>query len=74
MGTLFLPYKLGEHFMQCVPYISMALGTDLYEIITDDNGNITTKKTNLWDAYKINDSKTGFSLEGKYLKDKNTLD
>lgn len=42
-SSLFAPYKSGDHYMQAMAYLAMALNTELY----DSNGN----KVNLWDAY-----------------------
>ena len=66
--SLWLPYKSGEHYMQSIPYIGLAINTKLY----DENGN----ETNLWKALQvedISDTKKGkkLSYKGKtYFKDR----
>ena len=66
--SLWLPYKSGEHYMQSIPYIGLAINTKLY----DENGN----ETNLWEALQaenISGTKKGkeLSYKGKtYFKDK----
>ena len=66
--SLWLPYKSGEHYMQSIPYIGMALNTKLY----DENG----KETTLWDALQtesIVGTKKGKELSYggiTYFKDK----
>ena len=45
--SLWFPYKSGEHYMQSIPYIGVALNTKLY---TPDG-----KKTTLWDIYTAKD-------------------
>lgn len=66
--SLWLPYKSGEHYMQSIPYIGMALNTKLY----DENG----KETTLWDALqtdKILGTKRGKELSYggiTYFKDR----
>ena len=69
--SLWLPYKSGEHYMQSIPYIGLALNTKIY----DEDGNETT----LWDAFqvdKIEDTKKGKRLslgDKKYFKDPNNI-
>ena len=69
--SLWLPYKSGEHYMQSVPYIGMAMNTKLY----DENGNETT----LWDIFdveKIENTERGKRLtvgDVKYFKDPNNI-
>lgn len=47
-GSLFLPYKMGDHYMQTISYLALAQKTKVWYI--DENGN---KKTiSLWDAYE----------------------
>ena len=66
--SLWLPYKSGEHYMQSIPYIGLAINTKLY----DENGN----ETNLWEALhpdSIVGTKKGkeLSYKGKtYFKDR----
>ena len=66
--SLWLPYKSGEHYMQSIPYIGLAINTKLY----DENGN----ETNLWKALQVEDisgTKKGreLSYKGKtYFKDR----
>ena len=69
--SLWLPYKSGEHYMQSIPYIGLAMNTKIY----DENG----KETTLWDAFQvedIEDTKKGkrLTLGGKkYFKDANDI-
>lgn len=66
--SLWLPYKSGEHYMQSIPYIGLAINTKLY----DENGN----ETNLWEALQVDSiagTKKGKELTYKsktYFKDK----
>lgn len=66
--SLWLPYKSGEHYMQTIPYIGLAINTKLY----DENGN----ETNLWEAFQVDSiagTKKGKELTYKsktYFKDK----
>lgn len=66
--SLWLPYKSGEHYMQSIPYIGLAINTKLY----DENGN----ETNLWEALQvegISGTEKGkeLSYKGKtYFKDR----
>lgn len=66
--SLWLPYKSGEHYMQSIPYIGLAINTKLY----DENGN----GTNLWEALQVDSiagTKKGKELTYKsktYFKDK----
>ena len=66
--SLWLPYKSGEHYMQSIPYIGLAINTKLY----DENGN----ETNLWEALQADNivgTKKGkeLSYNGKtYFKDR----
>jgi len=46
----YLPYSSGDHYMQAMSYLSVAHGTNLYDIY----GN---KVSNLWDAYKTRENK-----------------
>lgn len=55
--SLWLPYKSGEHYMQSIPYIGLALATRLY---TEDGDEIS-----LWDAYQVED--IAGTMEGKKL-------
>lgn len=69
--SLFLPYKIGEHFMHGIPYIALAKGTKLYDI----NGDETT----LLDALELEDLsnvKKGKRLKiekRRYFKDKDSI-
>lgn len=45
--SLWLPYKSGEHYMQSIPYIGLAISTKLYDI----DGN----ETNLWNILQVED-------------------
>lgn len=66
--SLWLPYKSGEHYMQSIPYIGIAINTKLY----DENG----VETNLWEALQtdvIMGTKKGKELSYKrktYFKDR----
>ena len=66
--SLWLPYKSGEHYMQSIPYIGLAISIKLY----DENGN----ETNLWEALQVDSiggTKKGKELTYKsktYFKDK----
>lgn len=46
-GSLFLPYKMGDHYMQTISYLALANRTKLY--------TIDGKEVKLFDAYKIVD-------------------
>ena len=65
--SLWLPYKSGEHYMQSIPYIGLAMHTKIY----DEDGNETT----LWDAFQVDtieDTKKGKRLtlgDKKFFKD-----
>lgn len=73
--SLFLPYKVGEHYMQSMSYLALANATKVY----DTNGN----EISLYDAYSIQrledeagetfQSKT-LALKGTYLKDAESVE
>lgn len=69
----YAPYKMGEHYMQAVPYIAMALEKKLYKIVEDEQGRIKTVETTLWDAYGKSSNNMQLELQGTYLKNKNDL-
>lgn len=74
--SLFLPYKVGEHYMSSMSYLALANKTKLY----DTNGNRIT----LFNAYKVvdiedsngkSDPKYGktLKLEGTFFKNKEDI-
>lgn len=60
----YLPYSSGDHYMQAMSYLSVAHGTKLYNPL-DGKG-----ESNLWDAYRVIDSKDEFGhyTAGKTLE------
>lgn len=64
--SLYLPYKSGDHYMQCMSYLALANGIKLY----DENGN----KISLFNAYEIVDNEDQYgNKQGKTLKMKDGL-
>lgn len=47
-NMMWLPYKSGDHMMQTLPFLSLAVRKQLY--YRDSNGNIKSKS--LWEAFK----------------------
>lgn len=73
--SLFLPYKMGEHYMQSMSYLALANSIKVYDV----NGN----KVSLYDAYSTEhlEDETGktfkdrtLALNGIYLKDAESVE
>lgn len=62
-GSLMMPYKTGDHYMQCMSYLALASSTKLY---TKEGGKI--KEVSLYDAYEVVDNEDENSNYGKTLK------
>lgn len=73
--SLFLPYKMGEHYMQSMSYLALANSIKVYDV----NGN----KASLYDAYSAEhlEDETGktfkdrtLALNGIYIKDAESVE
>jgi hypothetical protein len=71
--NLFLPYTVGEHYMQTIAYLAIACGT----MLTDTE---TGEQVSLYDALKSEDILSNGKVVGKklvlkstYIKDKDKL-
>lgn len=73
--SLFLPYKMGEHYMQSMSYLALANSIKVYDV----NGT----ETSLYDAYSVEhlEDETGktfkdrtLALNGVYLKDAESVE
>ena len=62
----YLPYSSGDHYMQAIPYLAVAHGTELY----DADGTLST---NLWDAFETtqNVDDEGNFISGGKIKGNN---
>lgn len=61
-GFLMLPYRAGEHFMQCFPYLAMGYAQK-YWVEVEKDGVKDLKQVSLMDLYKVEE---GEDIVGEY--------